>query len=341
MSVNLFDNVQHHLNKAALDDPRVLSGAFWAELRVFLAVAKLKSFNRAAQVLGMSQPTVSRHVKRLQDVLGAQLVVSLRSGIKLTPRGAELARTLADLDRQLGAISDDLKLERSDAEGLVRIQATEALAGLFIAPELNDFAERHPRIRLHVANPTNMTALRENHTDVLVSFSPETGPGVQSLRGGTVHLMPLVSSAYVERYGMPSADNLEDHRFVDTSYYMGDAPVWAPWRALVARSSKVHACDNSFAYGLMVQSGVGIGLLANYATAAEGALTPALDVHIRLPLFIHVLSDRLSSRPVRIVHDWLADLFSARSTWFGEAPIPSAHQRDALAPVVAKAISRR
>lgn len=341
MSANLFDNAQRHLNKTALEESQLLSGAFWAELRVFLAVAKMKSFNRAAQALGMSQPTVSRHVKRLQDVLGAQLILSARSGITLTPRGRDLARTLADLDRQLGAISDDLKLERSDAEGLVRIQTTEALAGLFIAPNLHEFTDRHPRIRLHIANPTNMTALRENHTDVLVNFSPESGVGVQSTRGGTVHLMPLVSRTYVERCGMPTTVNLESHCFVDTSYYMGDSPVWAPWRALVARSHRVHACDNSFAYGLMVQSGVGVGLLANYAMAAEGAMAPVLDVHIRLPLFAHAMADRLASRPVRIVYDWLTDLFSERSVWFGADPIPSEHQRDALAPVVARAISRR
>ena len=58
------------LNKSPLDEETLLSGQFWGELRVFLAVAKTKSFNRAAEITNTSQPTVSRQVKRLQDVVG-------------------------------------------------------------------------------------------------------------------------------------------------------------------------------------------------------------------------------------------------------------------------------
>jgi len=45
----LFDQSQKDLNRSPLDDRRILSGPFWAELRVFLAVAKAKSFNRAGE----------------------------------------------------------------------------------------------------------------------------------------------------------------------------------------------------------------------------------------------------------------------------------------------------
>ncbi len=77
-----------------LNDPHILSGPFWGELRVFLAVAKAKSFNRAAEELAMSQPTVSRQVRRLQDIMGTQLVLPTQSGIKLTRQGEDLARSL-------------------------------------------------------------------------------------------------------------------------------------------------------------------------------------------------------------------------------------------------------
>lgn len=339
MTENLFDNAQRHLNRKALDDPRLWSGAFWAELRVFLAVAKLKSFNRAASVLNMSQPTVSRHVHRLQDVLGAQLLVSTPGGVKLTPRGLDLARTLADLDHKLGAVSADLRLEKSDAEGLVRISATEALAGLFIVPALGEFMRAHPRIRLHITNPTNMAALRENHTDIMLGFMPEQGGDCRSSPLGTVHLLPLVADSYIGERGEPALANLPAHRVFDTSYYMGDAPVWEGWRRIVRQAGEVHACDNSFAYALMVRQGLGIGLLANYALAGDAARVADLGVHIRLRLFLNVLADRLSARPVKIVHDWLATLFAPEGAWFGSDPLPSQSQRDALAPIVSQIIS--
>lgn len=341
MTERLFDNVQRHLNQMALDDPQLMSGAFWAELRVFLAVAKLKSFNRAAQVLNMSQPTVSRHVHRLQDVLGAQLLLSTPGGVKLTVRGQDLARTLADLDRKIGAISSDFRLEKSDAEGLVRVNATEALAGLFIAPRVREFTRNYPGIRLHLANPTNMGALRENHADILLNFSPEVSAEIRSWQGGTVHLLPVASTDYLDHYGIPEPGSLGGHVMLDAAYYMGDAPVWAGWRALVANAGAVHGCDNSFAYALMVRGGVGIGLLANYALADGGASALDLGVHVRLPLHLHVMRDRLEARPVRIVYDWLASLFGPDAAWFQADPVPSEHQRAALAPVVAEIASNR
>ena len=82
-----FDHDQRTLVRSPLDDEDLLSGQFWGELRVFLAVAKAKSFNRAAEVLNTSQPTVSRQVKRLQDLMGSQLFVPTRNGIKLTAKG--------------------------------------------------------------------------------------------------------------------------------------------------------------------------------------------------------------------------------------------------------------
>ena len=73
-----FDEEQQSFNKSSLDEETLLSGQFWGELRVFLAVAKTKSFNRAAEMTNTSQPTVSRQVKRLQDVVGSQLFVSTK-----------------------------------------------------------------------------------------------------------------------------------------------------------------------------------------------------------------------------------------------------------------------
>src|ERR1700754_864132 len=128
-----FDEEQN-LNKSPLDEETLLSGQFWAELRVFLAVAKTKSFNRAAEITNTSQPTVSRQVKRLQDVVGSQLFVSTARGVKLTEKGEALAQALSRLDYTLHSLTSDLKGESRDAEGTVRVSITDGLNALFAAP---------------------------------------------------------------------------------------------------------------------------------------------------------------------------------------------------------------
>ena len=75
------------------------SGAFWGELHTFLAVADRRSVTRAAEILGLGRATVSRQIRRLQDVLGHQLLVLTKHGAFLTQKGDELFRDLARIDR--------------------------------------------------------------------------------------------------------------------------------------------------------------------------------------------------------------------------------------------------
>src|ERR1700733_11081430 len=112
--MDAFDVKQQAFNGSPLDDENLLSGQFWGELRVFLAVAKTKSFNRAAEILGTSQPTVRRQGKRLPDVVGSQLFISTRRGIKLTQKGEALAKSLSRLDHTLYSITNDLRAETSE-----------------------------------------------------------------------------------------------------------------------------------------------------------------------------------------------------------------------------------
>jgi len=311
-----FDHLNRTLNRTALDDPRILSGPFWAELRVFLAVAKSKSFNRAADELGLSQPTVSRHVHRLQDLMGCQLLSSSNSGIVLTERGSELAKTLLDLDDRLFKLSRQLRAETRAAEGLVHISATEALAGLFVVPNILAFNEQYPNIRLHLKNPINLVKFRENQADIALRFALPAEKGIETLAVGYVHLIPVATHSYLSRYGVPTRDNLENHCFIDTDYYAARTELWSAWREALDRGHVAHFCDNSYAYAFMIKSGLGIGLMGNYTLSDPSIVPLDLGVHIKLPLYLLAESDRLNSKPVRVVYDWLAELFGTRNPWF-------------------------
>src|SRR3982074_3732300 len=144
---------EHHLNKAPLSEDTLLRGQFWGELRVFLAVAKTKSFNRAAEITNTSQPTVSRQAKRLQDVVGSQLFVATARGVKLTQKGEALAQALCRLDHTLYSITSDLKAETAEAEGIVRVSITDGLNVVFAAPALEQFSAQYPKIQLHLKSP--------------------------------------------------------------------------------------------------------------------------------------------------------------------------------------------
>jgi DNA-binding transcriptional LysR family regulator len=159
MNIHAFETEQLSLKQTPLETAKLFSGAYWEEMRVFLAVAKCSSFGKAAEMLNKSAPTVSRKVKRLQDVMGAQLVVSTMNGAILTDKGIQLAEALAQLDLLLSTLSNELQSEKNEAVGIVRVAATEGLAGFFIAPNLDQIADAFPNIQVSIQTPTNIDRL--------------------------------------------------------------------------------------------------------------------------------------------------------------------------------------
>lgn len=79
-------------------------------LRTFVAVVDLRSFTRAAQSLGVTQPAVSAQVKRLQQLLGGELLDKSAPGVMLTPRGENVlayARRLLAINDQILTLAGD------------------------------------------------------------------------------------------------------------------------------------------------------------------------------------------------------------------------------------------
>jgi DNA-binding transcriptional LysR family regulator len=312
-----FDEEQQ-LNKSPLDEETLLSGQFWGELRVFLAVAKTKSFNRAAEITNTSQPTVSRQVKRLQDAVGSQLFISTPRGVKLTKKGEALAQALTRLDYTLHSLTSDLKSESREAEGTVRVSLTDGLNALFAAPALSQFTAQYPKIQLHLKTPLNHIDLRENQTDMMIGFVPSVSSDIQFRRLGQLHFIPVVAKDYIAKHGLPTASNLEQHLFVQSEYYSARTGLWDSWQQAVARGRITHYCDNSIAYGMLAKTGQGIGLLSSF-TLIDPCLVPLeIGVRISVPLFLLALTERLNARPVRLVFDWLSELFGPNNPWFND-----------------------
>ena len=313
-----FDEEQQSFNKSSLDEETLLSGQFWGELRVFLAVAKTKSFNRAAEITNTSQPTVSRQVKRLQDIVGSQLFISTPRGVKLTQKGEALARALSRLDHTLYSITSDLKAETREAEGTVRVSLTDGLNALFAVPALLQFSAQYPRVQLHLKNPLNHIDLRENQTDMMIGFVPSASSDIQFRKLGQLHFIPVVSKDYIQRHGLPTRSNLEQHLFIQSEYYLAKTGLWDGWQQTVSRGRIAHYCDNSIAYGMLAKTGQGIGLLGSF-TLVDPSLVPVeIGVRISTPFFLLALTERLNARPVRLVFDWLSDIFGPNNPWFSD-----------------------
>lgn len=142
-------------------------------LRTLVAVVDLRSFTKAAQSLGVTQPAVSAQIKRLQGLLGTELLDKSAPGVTLTSAG-ELVVNYA---RRLLSINDqilDFAAPRLTSQTL-RIGATGDFTAANISHGLACFRSRHPQLRFIVANglPDGLIRdMRDGNLDVLVAVSP-------------------------------------------------------------------------------------------------------------------------------------------------------------------------
>ena len=140
---------------------------------------------------------------------------------------------------------------------------------------------------------------------------------IQFRKLGHFHFIPVVSKDYIQNHGLPTRANLEEHLFIQSEYYLAKTGTWDSWQQVATRGRIAHYCDNSFAYAMLVKSGQGIGLLGSYVLVEPCFVPLELGLTISIPLYMVALTERLNARPVRLVFDWLGDVFG-NNPWFND-----------------------
>ncbi len=103
------------------------------QLRVFCSVYKNRSFSKASRELFLSQPTVSDHIKSLEEALDSRLFDRLGRSIAPTKESAILYPRAVELIEKLDAIRSDLRLERAEPSGELLVGASP-MPGSFLVP---------------------------------------------------------------------------------------------------------------------------------------------------------------------------------------------------------------
>ncbi|CAN0197505.1 unnamed protein product, partial [Phaeothamnion confervicola] len=174
-------------------------------LRTLVAVVDLRSFTKAAQSLGVTQPAVSAQIKRLQGLLGSDLLDKSAPGVTLTSAG----HLVVNYARRLLSINDqilDLAGQRQAAQ-TVRIGATGDFTAGAISRGLSCMHVRRPDLRYSVCSDhldPLLKGLREGELDLVVWVSP-TAPTLSTRHYWTEELVWVRSSAtHVPREGVVS-----------------------------------------------------------------------------------------------------------------------------------------
>lgn len=250
------------------------------QLRTFTAVARHKSFTRAAEELHLTQPAVSMQIKQLEEQVGLPLFEHLGRRIHLTDAGKEVfvyGRVMLQQLDDLGTALDNLK---GLSAGKLRISAIST-ANYFAPRLLADFQRHHPgvAVTLDITNREAILAqLDDNETDMAIMGAPPKG---RELEAGAFMDNPLVivappdhPLAEIQRIPM---QRLEEETFLVREPGSGT-------RGAMERFFKEH--------GLKLKTGMEMGSLEAIKQSVEAglglAIVPldAIDTELRLGLLV-------------------------------------------------------
>ncbi len=155
-----------------------------AQVRYFNAVARHGSFSAAAKALGITQPGLTKAVRRLEASLDCALFTRLPRGVVLTQQGEALLRHASLLDVQLQDAQKEIRALAGGAVGELRIGAGPSWLGRALPRIVAGLTAEYPQLSFHVVggyNSTLIESLSSGDLDLVVSALPDHTPaGLQA-----------------------------------------------------------------------------------------------------------------------------------------------------------------
>ena len=187
------------------------------DLRAFLAVARERSFTRAAAKLGVSQSALSHTIRRLEGRRGLRLLNRSTRSVSPTEAGERLLATIGPRFEEIEAELDALSALRDRPAGTVRITAGEHAARSVLWPRLDAFLRAHPDIRVEVQAENRLADIVAERYDAGVRLGEQVAKDMIAVRIGPDWSMAVVGSpAYFAARKEPRTPHeLTDHSCIN------------------------------------------------------------------------------------------------------------------------------
>ncbi|OJH38884.1 hypothetical protein BON30_21935 [Cystobacter ferrugineus] len=292
-------------------------------MRVFVQVIGSGSFAGAARRLRLSPGMVGKHVRALEDRLGAMLLHRTTRRLRLTEVGERYYRRCTAILADIDDAEREARARQATPRGLVRLSAPVSFGVLHLAAALGDFVAAHPAVTLDIGLTDQFVDLMAEGHDLALRIGQLGDSSLMARRLAPCRMVACASPEYLQRHGAPeSPEALARH---DCLYYTATA---GPGRWRFVRKKREHVVQvtggviaNSMdLLRVLAVSGRGIVLGPTFvlgADLASGRLVPVLDGYELPALTIHAVYPPGRNVPakVRAVIDFLATRFGPEPSW--------------------------
>lgn len=279
----------------------------------FEAVARLLSFTRAADELGVTQAAVSKQIKALEEALGTPLFHRGHRSIALTETGTALSVAVADAMQRLASVYDRLTSGGVDQE--LVLATTAAFSHFRVLPRIAELARTHPDIKLRLITQMFTSDLRHNEVDLAIRYGNGRWQDGTSIRLFDEEVFPVCSPQWLANNHEPAnLSELADLALIDYDTTSEGWLRWDDWfRRLGAPRSRLMYSLRCSLYTDAIQAalhsqGIVLGwgcLLQDELAAGKLIRLKVASLNVEESYFAVIPSGREKTPAVQALIDWI------------------------------------
>lgn len=181
-----------------------MSRAPLADLGAFIAVARERSFTRAAAQLGVSPSALSQTMRALEEKLGVRLLTRTTRSVAPTDAGERLIATvgphLEEIETNLAALSE----LRDKPAGIIRITAVDHAAETILWPALANFLAEYPDVQVDLVVDNTLRDIVAERFDAGIRMGERVARDMIAVRiGPEIRMAAVATPAYFKKHGKP------------------------------------------------------------------------------------------------------------------------------------------
>jgi DNA-binding transcriptional LysR family regulator len=283
-------------------------GLDWNLLRSFAAVVEEGSLSKAAHRLGLTQPTLGRHIRQLESWFGEPLFDRLADGLRPTERGRELAAQAAAMASLASTVAQLRRGPGDEICGVVRISAGTFMAGEVLPPILARISAAHPRLRLEILATDEFSNLGRREADIAIRFARSVQNDLIQRHVAGQRFGFFASRTLVAGHGPGRGlDDLARYPLVGPLRDEVIVPVFAALGVPVDLGRFVLRSDSAAVRDTAIRAGHGAGLMPVAFAERDPALVRLLpDFVWDLPVYLVAHADLRRQKRLRVAFDMLA-----------------------------------
>ena len=290
---------------------------------VFAKVVEKQSFSGAARELRLSQAAVSKHVRALEDWLGAQLMNRTTRRLNVTEIGALVYERCERILDEIDDVRQSTSALQTAPRGVLHLAAPVSFGITQLGPVLADYLSRYPEVVVDVTLDDRFIDLVEEGFDLALLIGELQDSSLVARRLAPVRFVLCASPFYVEQHGAPREPaDLTNHRclFYSLRAIPGEWRFKGPEGEVSLRINGRFRSNNGNMLHAAMLGGAGIGLAPTFVVGkdlAEGRLVSLMPDYQPIGSELSAIypPGRNLSAKVRSMIDFLAARFGPEPPW--------------------------